>query len=104
MFFTWDEEKDEENYKKHNLHLIIGSYVFNDQERIERFDKSANNNSLENRWQTIGKTANSILFVAYEERDNQEYHLISVRLATGKERRYYYGKENDDTYPYEPAN
>ena len=64
MIFTWDEDKDIINYDKHGIHLGTAAYVFNDPNRIERPDVSANNNTLENRWQTIGKIDN-IVFVAY---------------------------------------
>ena len=80
----------------------IAAYVFNDPYRIERPDVSANNNTLENRWQTIGKIGN-VLFVAYEERIGDEIHLISARAATARKRRIYYGYSNDDIEPWGSA-
>ncbi len=59
--------------------------------------------TLENRWQTIGKV-NNVLFVAYEERGGDEIHLISARVATARERRIYYGYSNDDIEPWGSAN
>lgn len=102
MVFTWDEGKDLKNYKDHGIHLRTAAYIFNDPYRIERPDISANNNTLENRWQTIGKI-NEVLFVAYEERDGDEVHLISARRATARERRIYNGYCNDDTEPWGSA-
>ena len=102
MIFTWDEAKDIKNYEKHGIHLGTAVYVFNDPYRVERPDVSANNNTLENRWQTIGKV-NNVLFVAYEERWGDEIHLISARVATARERRIYYGYSNDDIEPWGPA-
>ena len=102
MFFSWDENKDIANFKNHGLHLATAAHIFNDPYRIERPDISANNNTLENRWQTIGKV-NKILFVVYEERINDEIRLISARLATAKERRLYYGYSNDDAESWRPA-
>ncbi|MCR4796825.1 MAG: BrnT family toxin [Lachnospiraceae bacterium] len=69
---------------------------------IERPDVSANNNTLENRWQTIGKV-DSVIFVAYEERVGDEIRLISARLATAAERRIYNGYSNNEDEPWGPA-
>ncbi len=102
MIFTWDEDKDIKNFEDHGIHLSTAAHIFNDPYRIERPDKSANNNSLENRWQTIGRV-NNILFIAYEERINDEIHMISARLATARERRIYNGNCNDDIEPWGPA-
>ena len=103
MIFSWDEKKDKVNYETHGIHLATAAYVFNDPYRIERPDVSKNNNTLENRWQTIGKI-NHVLFVAYEERIGDEIRLISARQATARERRIYDGYSNDDIEPWEPAN
>ncbi len=103
MIFTWDDNKDVKNYIDHGIHLSTAAYIFNDPNRIERPDMSVNNHTLENRWQTIGKI-NDILFVAYEERINDEIRLISARKASTKERRIYNGYQNDDIEPWGPAN
>ena len=103
MTFTWDTNKDIKNYEKHGIHLGTAVYIFKDPNRIERPDVSANNNTLENRWQTIGKI-NDILFVAYEERIGDEIHLISARIATARERRIYNGYCNDDNESWGPSN
>ncbi len=102
MIFTWDDTKDEINYETHGIHLSTAAYVFNDPFRLERPDVSANNNTLENRWQTLGKI-NDVLFVAYEERINDEIHLISARIASAQERRIYNGQSNDEIEPWGPA-
>ena len=67
MQFSWDDGKDLKNYEDHGLHLRTAAFVFNDPYRIERPDLSANNTTMENRWQTIGKVDN-VIFVVYEER------------------------------------
>ena len=90
------------NFMDHGIHLGTAVYVFNDPYRIERPDKSANNNTLENRWQTIGRVG-KVLFVVYEERVGDEIHLISARLATARERRIYNGDNDDEIEPWGPA-
>ena len=103
MVFTWDENKDIKNFEDHGIHLGTAAYIFSDPNRIERPDISVNNNTLENRWQTIGKV-NDIIFVAYEERKDDEIRLISARLASARERRIYNGYCNDDIEPWGSAN
>ena len=39
----------------------------------------------------------------YEERIDDEIHLISARIATPRERRIYNGYSNDDIEPWRPA-
>ena len=102
MIFTWDDGKDRKNYEDHAIHLGTAAYVFNDPHRLERPDVSANNNTLEERWQTLGKVKN-VIFVVYEERDGDEKRLISARIASPKERRIYNGYGNDGINPWSPA-
>ena len=84
MQFSWDDGKDLKNYEDHGIHLRTAAFVFNDPYRIERPDLSANNTTLENRWQTIGRVDN-VIFVVYEERKGNEIRLISARIATARE-------------------
>lgn len=102
MRFSWDDEKDMKNYKDHGIHFETAMFIFNDPYRIERPDISVNNNTIENRWQTIGRV-NNIIFVVYEERVGEEVRLISTRLATARERRIYNGYKNDDIEPWGSA-
>lgn len=89
MEFEWDEAKEARNYRKHHLHFEDAKYVFADGNRLERLDRSAENNDTEERWQTIGKIG-EVVFVAFTER-KEKIRLISARLAAAKERRFYYG-------------
>ncbi len=102
MTFSWDDRKNIKNFEDHGIHFETAIHIFNDPYRIERPDISTNNNSLENRWQTIGKI-NEIIFVSYEERINDEIHIISARIATARERRIYNGYSNDEIEPWGSA-
>ena len=82
MEFEWDEAKEARNYRKHHLHFEDAKYVFADGNRLERLDRSAENNDTEERWQTIGKIG-EVVFVAFTER-KEKIRLISARLATAK--------------------
>ena len=96
---VWDEVKNEQNKLKHDgLSFETAQYVFADTERIWRFDRSANNASREERWQTIGKVG-KLLFVVYTEKESDEIvetRLISARIAEKSERRSYNGKYHID--------
>ena len=60
-------------------------YVFADSNRLERYDMSDENNSEEDRYQTLGLVG-KVLFVVYTERQDC-YRIISARLANKEERR-----------------
>jgi len=92
-WIVWDEAKNIENKAKHKIGFEDAQYVFADPMRIWRLDRSENNTSGENRWQTIGKVGKT-LFVVYteqEEGDMNETRLISAREAEKHERRSYNG-------------
>lgn len=89
MKFEWDENKNAINIKKHHIDFEDAVLVFADPYRIERYDRSAHNDSAEDRWQTIGKIG-KIVFVCYTERGDT-VRLISARIATVEERRLYNG-------------
>jgi uncharacterized DUF497 family protein len=85
----WDDDKNELNIREHELAFEDAQYVFSDQERLERLDRSESNTSNEERWQTLGKVG-SILFVVYTERGENK-RIITARLADKTERRSYNG-------------
>ena len=90
---TWDETKNAENKQKHKIGFEDAQYVFFDPLRIMRFDRSENNTSGEERWQTIGKVG-KILFVVYteqEKRTENTTRIVSARKAEKQERRSYNG-------------
>lgn len=98
MNLEWDEGKNEINKQKHHVSFETASYVFADPFRLERLDRSENNNREEDSYQTLGMVGD-VLFVVYTER-NDSYRLISARLADVRERRIYYGdsKEADSDW------
>jgi uncharacterized DUF497 family protein len=82
----WDDEKDESNYKKHNIHFSVAAFVFCDPLRIEAYDEKHSED--EERYITIGMVSD-VLTVVYTER-NQGIRLISARIADKREREDYY--------------
>ena len=90
MRFEWDEEKANENKKKHKISFETARLVFSDPYRREFYDIE-HSDEQETRWITIGR-AGKVLFVVYTEREcGDVIRLISARLATPTERKEYYG-------------
>ena len=91
-FFTWDDEKARQNWKKHGVSFRDAADVFSDVYAIDLPDMR---HMEEDRRQIIGRMAVrwKILFVVYVERTLREdvdvYRIISARSATPKERRLY---------------
>ncbi|MFP3040703.1 BrnT family toxin [Treponema primitia] len=86
---TWNEEKARKNLEKHGVSFETAQYVFSDQGRLERFDRSEENISGEERWQALGKVGDTLLVVYAET--GIEKRLITARLATKAERKSYEG-------------
>ena len=93
MIAIWDEEKNMENKAKHGISFNTAQYVFADPNRLERIDRSENNNSDELRIQTLGLVG-KVLFVVFTER-MESYRIISARYADKKERRIYNANGNE---------
>jgi uncharacterized DUF497 family protein len=86
--FTWTEEKNQFNRKKHGLFLSEIIDVFDDPYLIEFYDK-IHSTIEEERFICLGHWQGfMILFVVFTEKDG-EIHLITAREATPKERRIY---------------
>ena len=88
MLVTRDPKKAAANKLEHGISFETAQYVFADPNRLERFDRSENNDSEGDRYQTLGLVGR-ILFVVYTERADTCI-LISARLADKDERRIYY--------------
>jgi len=85
----WDSEKARINLEKHSVSFETAQYVFSDPQRLWRFDRSEENMSGEERWQTLGQVGETLLAV-YTESETAK-RLIMARLATKSERRSYNG-------------
>jgi len=90
MNFEWDPKKDKINKKIHGLSFSTAKFVFNDNERWERFDSS--HSEEEDRWQTIG-LVDKVLFVVYTEQ-KEVIRIISARKADENEQKVYNGERS----------
>ena len=90
---TWDEAKNAENIQKHKISFDVAQYVFSDPMRIWRLDRSENNTSGEERWQTIGKVGKTFFVVYTEQEEETEKitRIVTARKAEKHERRSYNG-------------
>ena len=88
--FEWDENKADENLRKHGVSFDEGKTVFNDPYSITIYDPD--HSIDEERYIDIGmSTKGRLIVVSYSERGGAT-RLISSRKATRKERRAYEGK------------
>ncbi|WP_009632319.1 BrnT family toxin [Synechocystis sp. PCC 7509] len=83
MQFEWDEAKNLENIRKHEIDFADVSKMFDSPMLIEpdtRFDYG------EDRWFGIGFLGNGIAVVVWTERQNNVMRIISTRKANRYER------------------
>jgi uncharacterized protein len=80
--FEWDEEKNKENIRKHELDFADAGEIF-DAPMLTNLDTREDYG--EDRWIGIGFLKNFIVVVTYAERD-EVIRLISLRKALKHER------------------
>ena len=85
--FEWDERKDKTNQIKHGVSFEEAATVFDDPLSLNFDDPE--HSRREERYIILGLSNQSrLLFVSHTDRNNK-IRLISARLLTPKERRYY---------------
>ena len=91
MLFTWDDEKEKINIRKHGLDFKTAASVFLDEDAVFE-ENSVDEYTGEYRMDAIGSIGlHMMLFVVYVERiyvddDNDIIRIISARRAVRKER------------------
>ena len=94
--FTWTEEKNLLNKKKHGFYLSEIVDVFNDPHLIEWYDKG-HSSMGEDRYICLGRLHDTVtLFVVFTERGNS-IHIITARKAEPIEERLYYDHYEKET-------
>ena len=92
MLFTWDDNKERINIRKHGIDFRAAARVFVDIDAILEFN-SVDDYTGEERWDAIGLFDAGIVFVVYVERttvdDNDIIRIISARYADRKEKKRY---------------
>lgn len=92
VLFEWSEEKNMLNKRKHGVWFEEAKRVFFDRQHKALYDHK--HSSLEeDRYLAVGfSVADRVLMVAYCYADNEAIRIISARLATKQERRFYIGR------------
>ncbi len=95
MLFTWDDEKEKINFRKHGIHFSAAAGIFTDIDAVIE-ENSIDEFTGEERMNIIGMLSRITMFVVYAERvtidDNDIIRIISARRAERNEiRRYVYG-------------
>ena len=85
MRWTWDSEKDRENFLKHGIRFEIAQLVFQDSYRVTEEDPHPG----EQRWRTTGMVGPSVIMVIHTWPTENQERIISARRATIHERRIY---------------
>jgi len=87
--FTWTEEKNQLNKKKHGLYLSEVVDVFDDPHLMEFYDR-AHSSLDEDRYITLGCLHDTvILFVVTVDKIDNNTQIITAREATSKEQEIY---------------
>ena len=90
MRFEWDEHKNRQNLRKHNVRFETAILVFDDPYAITQRDFTLEN---EERWITVGAIGpGSLLLLVHtfdEKQEEEVIRIISARAAESHERRAY---------------
>ena len=93
MLFTWDDEKERINIRKHGIDFIEAATVFIDNDVLLEYN-SVDEYTGEERWNAIGWMKGPMYFVVYVDRvskyDDDIIRIVSARLATRKEKKRYF--------------
>lgn len=87
MDFEWDPEKAEFNVRKHGISFAHASTVFSDP--ISTTFHDPDHSDDENRYITIGSSADDVLLIVSHTDRDERIRIISARQVTRRERRIY---------------
>jgi len=89
--FSWDNQKDKSNKKKHGISFKEAQTIFFDEKAVEFFDPD--HSESENRFIMLGLSYRlRVLVVCHCLRKSEsEVRIISARRATKKEQKVYWG-------------
>ena len=86
MLVTWDNEKNESNFKKHGVWFEEAATVLFDPMALSNINKHPSSE----RFEYLGHSDRSrLLYVVTVERDDDEIRIVSARQATSSERKKY---------------
>jgi uncharacterized DUF497 family protein len=86
MIFEWDEAKNQANIRKHGFDLADAEQMF---DGLLVAEPDTRQHYGEARWRGIGLTRGCTAHVVFTERGSNTIRIISLRKATGDERKQY---------------
>ena len=92
MEFEWDDDKEAENVRKHDVSFDLAALVFLDPMRRTEPDERFVYD--EDRSMTVGEIRGRLYVVIHTERENVT-RIISARRATRQEKRFYGNDPHD---------
>ena len=84
--FEWNDEKNAQNQRKHDLSFEEASRLF-DSEYLEEYDEE--HSEFEDRFIAVGPIERGIIVVVWTERTDEVIRIISARPATKQEKQLY---------------
>ncbi len=94
LSFEWDFDKAQANLKKHKVSFEEAATVFEDP--LAEIYSDDVHSLDETRELILGHSnQNRLVFVSYTERGRDRVRIISARLPTKRERRFYEESQND---------
>jgi hypothetical protein len=88
--FSWDEDKNRSNYRKHRVYFETATLVFDDPNFVMLPDRTVEG---EERWHTIGLVEGVLFLLVVHTLESAEedelIRILSAREATAHERRRY---------------
>ena len=94
--FTWTEEKNQLNKKKHVLFLSEVVEVFDDSHLFEFYD-ATHSYFDEDRYINLGRLNDTVILFVVTADTNEDTQIISARKATPKEQELYYANYERET-------
>jgi uncharacterized DUF497 family protein len=91
--FEWDEAKRQQTIKDRALDFKLARHILADPNLVRRIDDRRN--YKETRYIAYGMVQGDILCLCYTIRGDV-YRVISLRRTHSKERKKYYGENNQD--------
>ncbi|MHB1743916.1 MAG: BrnT family toxin [Acidobacteriaceae bacterium] len=91
MQFEWDDDKNRQNLRKHDIRFESAALVFDDPNAITQRDST--HDEEEERFVTLGAIGRgSLLFVVHtwrEQNGEESIRIVSARAATAREGKSY---------------
>ncbi|MBT4088448.1 MAG: BrnT family toxin [Deltaproteobacteria bacterium] len=94
IIFEWDDRKEAENQKKHNVSFEEAQTVFFDDDALQFWDE--NHSQTEERFLMLGVSnrLRILLVVHCYREDESTIRIISARKATRNEKKMYIGDQS----------